>query len=253
VAFNFFDNLGQPVASGLHQVKVYREFFGVEKTLFDGNFSVGLRLPLNTITANSFTPGQGGTSTALGDLTVFFKGIFWQNRTTGSLLSGGLAVTTPNSPSHFAGAPFANGIPTTSLQPFLGYIANFGNWFVQGFSGSNIPTDPHVVTMYYNDVGAGYYLYRSADPNALVSAVVPTLEVHVNSPLSHRSHATFSGTPDVVDLTFGASFALGRRAVLSAGVVNPVTGPRPFELEAVVLLNVFFGRRAVPPTPPPAF
>ena len=251
VAFNFFDDLSQPGGSALHQVKVYREFFGVEKTFLDGNASIGLRLPLNTISAQSSTPGGGGTSTALGDLTVFIKGIFWQNRATGSLLSGGLAVTTPNGPSNFAGASFAKAVPSSSLQPFLSYIANFGDWFVQGFSGSNIPTDARVAPMYYNDVGVGYFLYRAADPDAWISAVVPTFEVHVNTPLSHRSTAPFVGAPDVVDLTFGSSFGLGRRAVLSAGVVNPVTGPRPYELEAVVLLNVFFGHRRVPPTPPP--
>jgi hypothetical protein len=253
VAFNFFDDLSQPAGSGLHQVKIYREFFGAEKTFFDGNASIGVRLPLNTISAQSFSPYRGGTSTALGDLTVFFKGIFWQNRSTGSLVSGGLAVTTPNSPSYFAGASFAKAIPTASMQPFLGYIANFGDWFVQGFTGSNLPTDPNVATMYYNDVGAGYFLYRAAQPDAWISAIVPTFEVHVNTPLSHRSHATFSGAPDVVDLTFGTSFGLGRTGVLSAGVVNPVTGPRPYELEAILQLNVFFGQRRVAPTPPPAF
>jgi hypothetical protein len=251
VAFNFFDDLGQPAASGLHQVKIYREFFGAEKTFFDGNASIGLRIPLNTISAQSFTPGLGGTSTSLGDLTVFLKGIFWQNRSTGSLLSGGLAITTPNGPSGFAGASFAKSVPATSLQPFFGYIFNFGDWFVQGFTGSNIPTDPRVAAMYYNDVGLGYFLYRAADPDAWLSAVVPTFEVHVNTPLSHRSRQPFVGAPDVVDLTFGSSFGLGRWGVLSAGVVNPVTGPRPYELEAVVLLNIFFGRSRVPPTPPP--
>jgi hypothetical protein len=110
--------------------------------------------------------------------------------------------------------------------------------------------------MYYNDVGAGYFIYRAADPEALIAAIVPTMEVHVNTPLNHRvSHAVGakSGTPDVVDLTFGASVALGRRAILSAGVVNPVTGPRPYDLEVVALLNIFYGRRPTPPTPPPVF
>ena len=61
-------------------------------------------------------------------------------------------------------ASFAKSIPTTSLQPFIGYIFNFDRWFLQGFTGSNIPTDSQVVTMYYNDVGVGYYLFRSNDP-----------------------------------------------------------------------------------------
>jgi hypothetical protein len=254
VAFNFFDDLNQPPGSSVHEVKVYREFFGVEKTFFDQNVSVGLRLPLNTLTASGIAPTPGSTSTALGDLTIILKGIFWENLTTGSLLSAGLAVTPPTGPSHFAGSNFASSIPTTSLQPFIGYIFNFDRWYLQGFTGSNIPCNSHVVTMYYNDVGVGYYLYRNPAAGALIKAVVPTMEVHVNTPLNHRattSVGTLLGTPDVVDLTFGASFLLGRRTVVSAGIVNPVTGPRPYELEAIVLLNVFFGRQRPTPTPPP--
>jgi hypothetical protein len=254
VAFNFFDDLHQPAGSGVHEVKVYREFFGVEKTFFDQNVSIGLRLPLNTLTASGIAPIQGQTTTAVGDLTVFVKGIFWENLTTGSLLSAGLAVTPPSGPSHFAGSRFASSIPTTSLQPFIGYIFNFDRWYLQGFTGSNIPANSHVVTMYYNDVGIGYYLYRNRTPGALITAVVPTFEVHVNTPLNHRattSVGTLLGTPDVVDLTFGTNFVLGRRMVVSAGIVNPVTGPRPYELEAIVQLNVYFGRQRPTPTPPP--
>jgi hypothetical protein len=255
VAFNFFDDLHQTPGTGLHEVKIYREFFGVEKTFFDQNVSVGLRLPLNTITAAGDVPGRGGTSTAVGDLTVFLKGIFWENRQTGSLLSAGLAITPPTGPSHFAGASFANSIPTTSLQPFIAYIFNFDRWFLQGFTGSNIPTDSKVTTMYYNDVGIGYFFFRNSSPGALLTAIVPTFEVHVNTPLNHRATTAVGsllGTPDVVDLTFGVNFALWRRAVLAAGIVDPVTGPRPYELEAIVQLNVFFGRGRTPPTPPPA-
>jgi hypothetical protein len=254
VAFNFFDDLNQAPGTGLHEVKVYREFFGVEKTFFDQMISVGLRLPLNSLTAVGDLSGRQAASTAVGDLTVFVKGIVWENRTTGSLLSAGLAVTPPTGPSHFAGASFAKSVPTTSLQPFIGYIFNFDRWFLQGFTGSNIPTDSKLTTMYYNDVGVGYYLFRNRDPGALVAAIVPTFEVHVNTPTNHRattSVGSLLGTPDVVDLTFGMNFQLRRRAVLAAGIVNPVTGPRPYELEAIVQLNVFFGRQRRPPTPPP--
>ena len=67
---------------------------------------------------------------------------------------------------------------------------------------------------------------------------------------ARRADILIPGAVFCVDLAFGSSFLTGRRAVLSAGVVNPVTGPRPYELEAVVLLNVFFGPRGVPPPPP---
>ena len=157
VAFNFYDNLRQSPTSELREVKVYREFFGFEKTFFDGNASLGMRVPLNTLSASGV--GRGGTSTAFGDLTVFLKEILLQDREAGFLLSGGLAVTPPTGPSNFAGAPFARSIATTSLQPFLGYIWSSGRWFLQGFSGINVPTDPRVVTMYYNDIGIGYFFF----------------------------------------------------------------------------------------------
>ncbi len=255
VAFNFYDNLRQSPTSSLREVKVYREFFGFEKTFFDGNASIGLRLPLNTLSVASDQPGVGGASTALGDLTIILKGILLQNREAGCLISSGLAVTAPSGPANFAGAPFARSITTTSFQPFIGYLWNPGRWFLQGFTGTNVPTDPRVVTMYYNDVGVGYSLFRARDPDAWIAAVVPTFEVHINTPLNHRVTqvvGSLAGTPDVVDLTFGSSVVLRGGSSLSAGIVNPVTGPRPYDFEVVLLLNVLFGRRRPsPPTPPP--
>jgi hypothetical protein len=99
--------------------------------------------------------------------------------------------------------------------------------------------------MVYNDVGVGYFVFRAEDPESLISTIAPTFEVHVNSPLTHRDWFNAndpSGTPDVVDLTYGVNVGLGGQAVLTFGWVTPVTGPRPFNYEAVLLLNWRFGR-----------
>ncbi|MGZ3336003.1 MAG: hypothetical protein ACXWOV_12840 [Isosphaeraceae bacterium] len=260
VAFNFYDNLNTLATRGeaatLYAVKLYREFFGFEKTFFDQRASIGIRLPLNTLSAQSDVPGLAGTSTALGDLTVFVKYALYRDFARGRLLSSGLAVTPPTGPGALAGSPIANSLHAAALQPFLGYIYSLGpNVFIQGFSGVNVPTDPGVVTMMYNDMAIGYFLYRDeSGQNRFLGAIVPTFEVHVSTPLNHRlaiGPQGFTGTPDVVDLTFGAGFVLGG-AVLSTGIVNPVTGPRPFDLEVVAQLNVLFGksrslRTAIPP------
>jgi len=260
VAFNFYDNLNTLATRGeaatLHEVKLYREFFGIEKTFFDQRASIGIRLPLNTLSAQSDVPGLAGTSTALGDLTVFVKYALYRDFARGRLLSSGLAVTPPTGPGALAGSPTANSLHAAALQPFLGYIYSLGpNVFIQGFSGVNVPTYPGVVTMMYNDMAIGYFLYRDeSGQNRFLGAIVPTFEVHVSTPLNHRlaiGPQGFTGTPDVVDLTFGAGFVLGG-AVLSTGIVNPVTGPRPFDLEVVAQLNVLFGksrslRTAIPP------
>ena len=112
-------------------------------------------------------------------------------------------------------------------------------------------------TQTYNDVALGYFAYRNPDPGAWLSAIVPTFEVHLSDPLSHRGAFRPNdpaGTPDVLDLTFGSSFILRQRLVASLGCAFPVTGPHPFDVEALALLNFYFGRSGMaPPFPlPPA-
>ncbi len=248
VSFNFFNNvngcvnrhLGAPVRG----LQVFSEAFGFEKTFGDGLASFGMRFPLNSITANQAVPGLG-THTAVGNLSLYTKLVLWMNQDTGRLISGGLALTTPTGPSTFAGAPMFSGVRDVQFQPFLGYLWRRDRWYIQGFSAINVPTRSRDVTLWYNDVGVGYFAYRNADSDGFLTAVVPTFETHVNDPLNHRGALRRNdpfATPDVVDLTLGASFILRRRGVLSLAVVDAVTGPRPFNIEAVVLYSHYFGR-----------
>ena len=258
-SFNYFNDLNgsvnQRLGDQIRNIQVYRELFGVEKTFFDGNASIGLRMPLDSFSAQSQVPGLGGTDTAVGNVTVFSKFIVWQDQSTGSLVSSGLAVTMPTGPFHFASAASAPGFRDTQLQPFVGYIWSRGRFYAHGFESIDVPTLSRDVTMLYNDVGIGYFLYRSPDPSAHLTAIVPTFETHVNVPLNHRGSLRIgdpAGTPDVVDLTFGTNVVFGRNAVLTFGLVTPITGPRPFDLEVSALVNVFFGRtRALPTATPP--
>ena len=47
-----------------------------------------------------------------------------------------------------------------------------------------------------------------------------------------------ASTPDIVNMTFGTNLELRKRAVITAAYVTPVTGPKPFNAEFVMLLNV---------------
>jgi hypothetical protein len=245
--FNYYDNVGAAVnrrlGIDLHGVDIYREMFGLEKTFLDNAASIGLRLPLNTLSASSTTAGLGGTDTDVGDLTVILKYAFWQDNS--KVFSGGLAVTAPTGPSHFAGSnvPIAH---DTILQPFVGYLWAGERWFVHGFSGLEIPTETRDVTVLFNSVGIGYVFSRGSPEDRLLTAIVPTFEVHVTDPLNHRGAFRINdpaGSADVVDLTMATTFELCRRSNLSIGVVAPVTGPKPFDVEALVQLNWFFGAR----------
>lgn len=246
-SFNAYDEvnrtLNQRLGSDLYNLRIYRELIGFEKTFLDGRGSVGMRLPVNTLSASSYAPVGGGTNTAVGNLSVILKYAFLWNRDTNSLLSGGLMIDTPTGPSTFANFPNLQGINTTSLVPYLGYIYNMGDAYFHGFSSINVPTTNRDVTVLYNDMGVGYFLFRAEDADRWLTAIVPTFETHVNIPLNHTDYLNFNdpaGTPSVVNLTFGCNFGIGRRGLLSIGYVTPMTGPRPFDNEWLALFNYRF-------------
>ncbi len=143
---------------------------------------------------------------------------------TGSLISAGLAITTPTGPSRFAGAPYLFPLNSVYFQPYIGYIYNYNRWYIQGFSGFNFTSNINDVSYIFNDIAVGYYLFRDEDPRALLSAVAPTFELHVNNPINHRdvfNRFDLAGMPDSVDLTFGLNFQFRRAAVLTFAYVAP--------------------------------
>lgn len=269
--FNYFNNVnyatnqrfGAPVSS----MQIYRYVLGFEKTIFGGMGSIGFSESLNTLSARSSFQGLGGTSTAMGDLNLFGKFILWQRWNTdqnvpgyggfgypaqypgardGGLFSGGLSMNLPTGPGSFAGSNFSKSYRNIALQPFVAYFFTKGNFYIHGFESIVVPTDPNDVTMLFNDVGVGYYVYRNPRLDTFLTAFAPIFELHVNVPLNHTDVFNVKdpvGTPTVVDLTLGANTQFGQRTVLTLGAVAPVSGPRPFSVEAVAQLNIYFGGR----------
>jgi hypothetical protein len=248
-SYNYFDYVNQSVNQRFHvpinRIQAMRYVFGLEKTFLDGNASIGIRMPLNNLVGNSNVPGLGQSSTAVGDLSVYFKYALLIDRERGRVLSAGMAVTTPTGPTNFAGARWVRGLHFADLQPFVAIQYKWDRAYAIGFSSISVPTSHRDAVMIYNDLGLGYFLYRDEDPNSnrLIRAISPIFEVHVNTPTDHRdvfNARDFAGTADVVDLTSGVNFYFGKRTILSLGIVDPVTGPRPFSLEALALLNVSY-------------
>jgi hypothetical protein len=292
VNYNYFNNVNGSfdAATGapIGRIDVHRQLFGVEKTFFNGDASVELRVPVDQLDAmGGSVPGLGGSFTDFGDLTVLLKGVLLRNNKTGNVLSAGLGITMPTGPSTFAGVPpFGNTIvipappppppppqpPSTFfapahtvtvngsqfssnstidpgfvsdhnvlLHPIIGGLYNVGNAYVQATSALDIPLGPNDVTLMYNDFAVGYYLYRDRTSDRILTAVIPTFEVHVNTPLNHRGSMNGNlGTPDWVDLTAGTIVEFCRRSTISAGVCAPVTGAKPFDVEGIVQLNFRF-------------
>jgi hypothetical protein len=239
--FNFFNFVeGQAnsrIGSSVGNVNFYREIVGFEKTFFDGYASLGMRLPFDLLDVG----GINMQSADAGNLSIIFKGILLQDSDMGYLISGGLAITTPTGPVALGGNGFAlDAFHSTLLQPWAGFLWSRGNFFIQGFSAIDVPTDPNDVTFYFNDLGVGYFMVRN--PEGFITGFAPTIEAHVNTPLNHRhpSSDCVVGLPDWVDLTGGFTVEFNRRATLAIGMAAPVTGPKPYAVEAITHLNIRF-------------
>jgi hypothetical protein len=257
--FNFYTNMNSTINTAertpVNRINGYVYTWGFEKTFDQGRGSIGMRLPLDSLTAQSSSIATP-TSTALGNLSIFTKYVLKMNPETGSLCTVGMQITPPTATSRFAGAPYVFGLNTTYFQPFIAYLWRFDRFYFQGFNGFDFPSNNADVTLMYNDFGFGYFLYRNPDPSGPISAIAPTFEVHVNSPFNHRNPFNSfdpAASPYVCNLTYGLNMLMYGRAQVTAALVTPVTNPKPFDCEFALLLNFYFGRTARRPaeiTPP---
>jgi hypothetical protein len=213
------------------RIDVHREVFGFEKTFFDGYASIGLRAPV--------IEEPGGAAFGLsdfGDLTIVSKLALWRDIPTGDVFSVGLVLTAPTGPSIDT---IAGSIQSTLVQPFMGFVLSNGGFYVQGFSSVAVPTDSHDVILFFNDLSIGYqeFLGRA---DQLIRSVGPAFEVHVTTPLNHRDALAPIQVPDLVVLTEGVHIGIYNNSTLTLGLAEPVTGPRPFDIEAFVQFNLRF-------------
>src|SRR5262249_41978556 len=118
----------------------------------------------------------------------------------------------------------------------VGYLWSPGQFYLEGFSSVAVPTDSRDVTLLFNDIGIGYVLYRGP-AGQLISGVAPTFEAHVSTPLNNPGAGALVTLPDLVVLTEGGHRDLSGTSRLTVGVAEPVTGPRVFDVEAIVQFN----------------
>jgi len=248
-SFNYYDGVNrsydQRVNSQVGNVEAYRQLYGFEKTCLGGQASFGMRQTINSINVDSKSPTStpGGMFTSSGYTSVFAKYVLLASRDYSNLLSVGIDVTLPTGTRSFGGYPNAVGFRDTQVQPFVGYILSKDRLYLQGFSSVSAATDKNDVTFFFNDIAVGYYAYRSQEAHKLLSAIVPSFETHVNTPLNHAGFRFNdpASQPYIVDLTFGTTFILRQRSYLTFAYVTPVTGPMPFQGELAVLFNYRFG------------
>lgn len=265
-SYDFFNNVNAPfnkqLGLNIDRVQLNHYLFGYEQAFFDNQASIGVRLPYNVLTyrdtanTNAF---RDVNTDALGNLSVFGKMLLWSTSDRANLISAGLLVETPTGPRQFAGSNVYQLNKTTYLDPFIGYrFQATDRAYMLGFTSMDIPTNGVGPVYLFNDLQFGYFLHKAEQPGALLSAVVPLFEVHVNTPLSERGFRAdrpFFGI-DVVNLMAGTHFVFADRFVVSWAAGTPVTGPQPWNFETIVMLNVVFGgggRTPLPTTAGPTF
>jgi hypothetical protein len=228
--YNFYSDATRLVP-GSTTSDLHRETLGFEKTFADGNGSFGFRLPFQQLEGDTNVQ-----SYELGDMDLLFKYAFINDCKTGDCLSGGLVVTLPTGKD--INIDGESTLHSWIFQPWLGFIATHGDWYVHGFSSVAIPTDFRDVTVWFNSIGVGYWIYRNNCHDAFLRGIVPTAELHVDTPLNHRglNDANPISYPDQLNGTVGAHLMFSH-AVVGLGVGTPLIGPRPYEVEAIANLG----------------
>jgi hypothetical protein len=235
VTYNYYNNVvGSGFFAGGPTIQVHRELVGGEYAFMDGNASIGIRAPIFETRGGS----ANSDDAQFGDLSVIFKYALWMDRQAGNVLSGGMVVTAPTGPS----LPVLgqSSINPTVFQPFLAGQLKIENLYLQNFASFVFPTDTRDVTLFFESIGVGYSIYRACDSAALLRSIIPTAEFHANIPFNHQSLASSPiGLPNTVDFTGGAYFQF-RNAILGVAAGTPLTGPRLYNVEGIVTLNIYF-------------
>jgi hypothetical protein len=232
--YNYYDDLFSASAPYTPRVGLHQEIFGLEYANASRTLSIGARLPYYQLTSPGFY-----NETGLGALTVILKGVIVENEETGSLLSAGMVVTAPTGRRPERSTVTGERVYATLLQPYVGYIVNRCDWYLQGFSSVVVPTDSSDVTFLANDLQVGYLLYKNE--GAFLSGFTPVAEAHLNTPLNHRGNRSEPvGFSDHLTLLGGFQMTFLDHATLGFVVGAPVTGPRPYSLQATCQFNLRF-------------
>lgn len=223
VNYNYYNNV-----NGLG-ADVHREMPGFEQAFLDGDASFGMRFPAFQDT-NGLLNLDG-----FGDMVLNGKYAWLNDRAAGNVVSTGMSLVVPSGRAfRFPGGP---SMRDEVFLPWLGGVLSRPRFYVQGFTSSSLPTDFRDFVVYFNDISTGYWLIRNNRDSGL-TGLVPSFETHVITPLNHRGLSTLAiGMQDSVAMTFGAHAIFAQRAILTMGVVTPITGPKMFDVEALVQFN----------------
>ena len=240
---------------------VNRYTIGLEKTLFQGLWSVELRMPFGEqidYLSPSFDAGGGdmvafGVSGGeVGNLAVLLKRLIYESNT--AAMSVGLGIDTPtgnDAHGYFDTHTYTLENQAVHLLPYVGVAwAPRERLFFHSFLQVDVPTNGNRVdysdpaigegtfgvldeqTLLYVDVAAGYWLYRNRRAPTL-TGLAAVVEIHDTTTLQDADSvsgmvglATF-GNPanrvDVTNLTVGIHTEFANHTLFRVGGVFPLS------------------------------
>jgi hypothetical protein len=140
----------------------------------------------------------------------------------------GASIPTGAKPEGAVDTPFV-------LSPFVGYLVGDpeSRWFLHGFEQCDVPLESDAQMLLQSDVGLGFWLRRGRD-DLLVSALAPTVELHLYTPIGADPGGERAGLRygHVLNFTAGATLFFGAADSLAFGVGWPLTSVRDYDLEA---------------------
>ena len=257
--YSFFK--GVPLAD--RKSDVHRFTPGFEKTLFREKASFEMRFPMG-VTINNTRYTGGGTdlsSAEFGDITMYLKGLLYQNKKFA--LSAGLGLTVPTADdiglyNALTGDKII-GIKneTVHLMPFVGMLWTPNDkWFAQAFAQWDADANGNVVsfrdfgtgqmtrgswrsrdlTYQYLSVSVGRWLYKNEHKRSGLTAMNLMGELHWTKSLDYGRDVRFEDSAgnsmtmgsfgqgsNVLNMTVGSRMVFGQRHNVGLAFCTPLT------------------------------
>lgn len=250
-----------------------RVTLGLEKTFANGAHSIEMRLPLSGgIDTTLNRPGLGPigmSGGALGNLTLVFKTLLFQDRKTA--FGGGLALEIPTGEDLFVTTPTVGTFEFENrafhLHPYLGLIHMteddvFFSTYLQFDAGLNDNPLYQSTTsrqrlgnlaplsLVLFDVGVGKWIYRNLETDG-ITGIAPLVELHYLSTIdevdglssgSSRSLRTARDSFQALNLTAGTHVEINGYSALRVAAVAPLLGQnfRTFDAEVQVQYTIHY-------------
>ena len=272
ILYNHFQNAldaSEDATPSSRSFSVDRYTIGLEKSCFDGAWSVEVRMPFAS-QMDFQTPDYGINGGEFGNLAIGIKRVLYQNAC--GALSVGLGIDTPTG-SDVTGRVLSGFNEFTQyrihnesvhLLPYVGILRTPNQRsFFQGFAQIDIPTNGNRITysaplssgsfgvlneqtLLYLDVGVGYWLYRNPCACGL-TGLAALVEFHYTTTLQDADSVTdgdfyfgnSANRVDIPNLTVGLHSEIANHTLVRVGGVLPLDedDDRYFDAEVQVQLE----------------